>query len=165
MRTLNVTEFVEKVAEVNGGDYPGAFKLLGFAFFIVESGSEGLLANGRVSQKTMVRWIENIEKAGWGDIVSDARMRLVVQDYLWRRFAGLPIRLAREKVRDIVAEIISKTEEQPPQAVSRQESDAVKGERSECEARKAQPSALDGRATGGSLGGAAAPYKAGEKHG
>jgi 2-polyprenyl-3-methyl-5-hydroxy-6-metoxy-1,4-benzoquinol methylase len=57
----------------------------------------------------------------------------------------------------VVEDFIADTEASSLRAKYRQESAAVKGERSETEGRESKTSVLDGGATGGSLGKAMAP--------
>ena len=98
-----------------------------------------------------------MRRAGWGERLAGARLRQVLQEYLWKRFAGLPIDQARERVLRVVGDFIADTEAPSLRAKYRQESAAVKGERRETEGRESQTSVLDGGATGGSLRKAMAP--------
>jgi len=143
--------------KVYKGKYSFSFKLLGFMVYVAQEGNERLLSGSLISQKTYYRWMDLISQAGWGELVADARLRNTIQDYLWSRFAGLPIARARRQVIKAVDLIISESEAPSLQAIGRQESGAVKGERSETEGREAKPSALDGDATGGRLEKAMAP--------
>ena len=78
-------------------------------------------------------------------------MRQLVSEYIFSRFAGLPIPQARNRVEEVVGSIVGEFEAFPLKAESRQESEAVKGERSETTDHEAKRSALNGRADGGSL--------------
>ncbi len=78
-------------------------------------------------------------------------MRQLVQEYIRGRFDGLPISVAREKVMEAAGSMVGEGEARSLQAMSRQISTGVQGERSEAEGREAKPSALDTGATGGSL--------------
>ena len=157
MQTFEVKEFLDQVVEEAQGDYPSAFKLLGFVVYIAQEGSESLLSGKMISRRTYYRWLELVQRAGWGDLLADARLRQVLQEYLWKRFAGLPIDQARERVLRVVGDFIADTEAPSLRAKYRQESAAVKGEQSETEGRESKTSVLDGGATGGSLGKAMAP--------
>ena len=92
-----------------------------------------------------------VQKAGWGDLVADVRLRKVVQEYVWKRFAGLPIKVAREKILALVTDIVSDSKERSLQAIGHQSRAGVKGEFNESGGSEAKPSALDGGADGGSL--------------
>ena len=157
MQTFEVKEFIDQIVEEAQGDYPSAFKLLGFVVYIAQEGSESLLSGKMISQRTYYRWMEMVQRAGWGDLLADARLRQVLQEYLWKRFAGLPIDQARERVLRVVGNLISETEAPSLQGKCRQASAAVKGERSETKGRESKTSVLDGGATGGNLGKAMAP--------
>jgi hypothetical protein len=154
---MDIREFLEQVASEVNGDFTFAFKLLGFFVFISQEGSESLLTGNMISQRTYYRWMEIVQRAGWGDLLADARLRQVLREYLWKRFAGLPIDQARERVLRVVEDFIADTEAPSLRAKYRQESAAVKGERSETGGRESKTSVLDGGATGGSLGKAMAP--------
>lgn len=154
---MNVSEFITQIAETSNDDYPHAFKLLGFVVYVAQEGSESLLSGKMISQRTYYRWLELVQRAGWGDLLADARLRQVLQEYLWKRFAGLPIDQARERVLRVVGDFIADTEAPSLRAKYRHESAAVKGEQSETEGRESKTSVLDGGATGGSLGKAMAP--------
>jgi len=154
---MDLNEFIEQVAFEVNGDFTIAFKLLGFFVFISQEGSETLIYKRMISQRTYYRWLHILEAAGWGDLLADARLRQVLQEYLWKRFAGLPIDQARERVLRMVGEFISDTEVPSLQGKCCQASAAVKGERSETKGRESKTSVLDGGATGGSLGKAMAP--------
>ena len=154
---MDLREFLEQVASEVNNDFTFAFKLLGFFVFISQEGSEALLTGDMISQRTYYRWMEIVRRAGWGDLLADARLRQVLQDYIWKRFAGLPIDQARERVLRVVEDFIADTEAPSLRAKYRQESAAVKGEQSETEGRESKTSVLDGGATGGSLGKAMAP--------
>jgi len=154
---MDLKEFLEQVASEVNGDFTFAFKLLGFFVFISQEGSESLLTGNMISQRTYYRWLEIVQRAGWGDLLADARLRQVLQEYLWKRFAGLPIDQARERVLKVVEDLIADTETPSLQGKCRQESAAVKDERSETKGRESKTSVLDGGATGGNLGEAMAP--------
>jgi hypothetical protein len=148
---MDVNDFVTQIAEASNDDFPQAFKLLGFVVFLTQEGHEEIIARNMISQRTYIRWMDVIQKAGWGDLVADARLRQVVQEYLWKRFEGLPIDLAREKLLNVISDMVCNPSAPALKAKSRQASDAVKGERSEAEGREGMSSALDGGADGGSL--------------
>jgi len=157
MDTLNCRAFVDEVGEIADGNYAMGFKLLGFIVFMTQEGADPLLSGKLISQRTYHRWMDLINRAGWGDLLADARLRQVLQEYIWKRFAGLPIDQARERVLRVVGDFIADTEAPSLRAKYRQESAAVKGEQSETEGRESKTSVLDGGATGGSLGKAMAP--------
>ena len=157
MKTFDVREFIDQITEAKEGDYAIAFKLLGFVVYIAQEGSDSLLTGNMISQRTYYRWLEIVKRAGWGDLLADARLRHVIKEYLHQKFSGLPIKNARMKVMEAVASMVGEVKAPSLQAKSRQASDAVKGERSESEGHEAQPSALDGDATGGSMKKAMAP--------
>lgn len=152
-------EFVYQIASEMDGDYPLAFKLLGFVVFLTEEGIDELLSGDLISPRTYERWMNVIDRAGWGDLLADARLRKELQDYLWKRYAGLPITRTRKETLSNVRNFLDEVKALPLQAQSRQASEAVKGERSETEGREAQTSALDGGADGGSLSGEGAPIE------
>ena len=110
MQTFEVKEFLDQVVEEAQGDYPSAFKLLGFVVYVAQEGSESLLTEKMISQRTYYRWLGLVQRAGWGDLLADARLRQVLQEYLWKRFAGLPIDQARERVLRVVGDFIADTE-------------------------------------------------------
>jgi hypothetical protein len=138
--------------------------MLGFVVYIAQEGSDSLLSGTMISQRTYYRWLNLVQRAGWGDLLADARLRQVLQEYLWKRFAGLPIDQARERVLRVVENLIAETEVPSLQVNRRQESAAVQGERSETEGRESTTSALDGGATGGSLRKAMAPMMEMSQH-
>ena len=154
---MDVSEFITQIAEASNDDYPQAFKLLGFVVYVAQEGGESLLSGKMISQRTYYRWMEIVHRAGWGDLLADARLRQVLQEYLWKRFAGLPIDQARERVLRVVGDFIADTEAPSLRGKCCQASAAVKGERSETEGRESKTSALDGGATGGNLRKARAP--------
>jgi hypothetical protein len=154
---MDLREFLEQVASEVNNDFTFAFKLLGFFVFISQEGSEALLTGDMISQRTYYRWMEIVQRAGWGDLLADARLRQVIQEYLWKRFAGLPIDQARERVLRVVEDFIADTETPSLQGNCCQASAAVKGERSETKGRESKTSVLDGGATGSNLGEAMAP--------
>jgi len=151
MDTLNCRAFVDEVGEIADGNYAMGFKLLGFIVFMTQEGADPLLSGKLISQRTYHRWMDLINRAGWGDLLADARLRQVLQEYIWKRFAGLPIDQARERVLRVVGDFIADTEAPSLRAKYR------KGEQSETEGRESKTSVLDGGATGGSLGKAMAP--------
>ncbi len=153
---MDVNDFINQIAEETNDDYPQAFKLLGFVVYVAQEGSESLLTGKMISQRTYYRWLGLVQRAGWGDLLADARLRQVLQEYLWKRFAGLPIDQAREVLR-VVGDFIADTEAPSLRAKYRQESAAVKGEQSETKGRESKTSVLDSGATGGNLGKAMAP--------
>jgi len=157
MQTFEAKEFIHQIAEEAKGDYPIAFKILGLVVYVAQEGSESLLTGKMISQRTYYRWMEIVQRAGWGDLLADARLRQVLKEYLWKRFAGLPIDQARERVLRVVGDFIADTEAPSLRAKYRQGSAAVKGEQSETEGRESKTSVLDGGATGGSLEKAMAP--------
>jgi len=156
MQTLEVKQFLHQVADQAQGDFPFAFKMLGFVVYIAEEGSDAFMSGEMISLRTYHRWMRLVNQAGWGDLVADARLRKELQDYMWKRFAGLPVSQARQEIIKTVRSLV--TEIQPPslKATSRQDSETVKGERSEPDGREVQPNALDGRTAGGSLSDATA---------
>lgn len=156
---MEVRKFVDQVAAEMDGDYPLAFKLLGFVVFIAEEGNDALQSGDLISPRTYSRWMSVIDRAGWGDLVADARLRKELEDYLWSRFAGLPLNVAREQTINTVRTFLADSEARSPKAFTRQVSAGVKGERSKTEGREAMPSALDAGAIGGSLDEATAPNK------
>ena len=155
---MQANEFVEKAAGGVGGDYFGAFKLLGFVLYLADKGPEPFLSGGVMSPRTYNRWIEELRKCNLDGFALDARLRQLVNEYLWKKFGGLPIPLAREKVLDAVGVMIGEKDAQSLQAISSQVSGRVKGERSEAGGHEAKASALDAATDGGSLSGATAPF-------
>jgi len=157
MQTLEVKQFLHQVADQTQGDYPIAFKLLGFVVYFAQEGSDTFLSGEMISPRTYHRWMRLVDQAGWGDLVADARLRKELQDYMWKRFAGLPVSQARQEIINTVRSLVTDEKAQSLQATSRQVSETVNGERSESVGREAQPNALDGRTAGGSLSEATAP--------
>ncbi len=148
---MQANEFVEKAAGGLGGDYFRAFKLLGFVLYLAEQGPEPFISGRMMSPRTYSRWIEELRECNLDGFALDARLRQLINEYLWKRFAGLPIPLAREKLLDAVGGMIREEDALSLQAISRQESARVKGEQSEAEGREVPPNALDAGADGGSL--------------
>jgi hypothetical protein len=79
-------EMLEDVAAVSAGSYATGFKLLGVVVFIEDEGIEPLLSGEMVSTRTAYRWLETIREAGWGALISEARVIQAIQDHL----ASLP---------------------------------------------------------------------------
>ena len=75
-------QFLDDVAEVSRGDYVSAFKMLGAVLYISEQGVEPLLAGRMVSPRTVYRWLETIRAAGWGSLVSEARVMQAIREHL-----------------------------------------------------------------------------------
>lgn len=155
---MDVRRFIEQIAAEKDGDYTLAFKLLGFVVFITEEGNDDLLSGELISTRTYARWMSAINRAGWGNLVADARLRKELRDYLWIRYAGLPLDLARDKTVETIRRFLSDSEARSLKAISRQESAGVKGMAA---GREVNPSALDDGADGGSLGKATAPATTG----
>jgi len=151
---LRVREFLRDTAQASGDDYATAFKLLGLVVFVAQEGIDPLLSGRLISPRTFHRWADSLKTAGWGDLLTEARLRLAVRDFVKDRLGGLPPALARERVVEAARVAAESEEALSPQAVGRQASDAVKGL---AEGREAKPSALDGVAAGGSLREATAP--------
>lgn len=154
---MNTTEIVSSIVKANRGDYAAAFKLLGFLVFLAEEGPDPFLAGEIMSPRTYHRWIDTLRQSGLDGLALDARMRQLINEYLWRRFGGLPINQARSEVLQIVETMIGEGEVRTLQAISRQPKAGVKGERSEADSHEAQPSALDTGEDGGSFEEASAP--------
>lgn len=144
-------EFVDKAVLVLSGDYIRAFKLLGFVLYLAEEGPEPFLSGRVMSPRTYNRWIDELRECDLDGFALDARLRQLVNEYLWKRFGGLPIPLAREKVLDAVGVMIGEKDALSLQAISRQLGERVKGEHSEAEGRETKANALDAGADGGSL--------------
>ena len=144
-------EFVDKAVLVLSGDYIRAFKLLGFVLYLAEEGPEPFLSGRVMSPRTYNRWIDELRECDLDGFALDARLRQLVNGYLRKRFDGLPIPLAREKVLDAVGVMIGEKDALSLQAISRQVSVRVKGEQGEAEGRETKSSALDAGANGGSL--------------
>ena len=106
---MDVNQFIQETAEALNGDYPQAFKLLGFVVYVAEAGGDQLLTGDLISRQTYFRWMEIVKRAGWGDLLADARLRQALQEYLWQRFEGLPIETARAKVLIAVKDAIAQT--------------------------------------------------------
>ena len=66
MKSVNVKKFVDEIAEETKGDYASAFKLLGFVIYVAQQGSDSLLTGEMISQRTYYRWLEIVQRAGWG---------------------------------------------------------------------------------------------------
>ncbi len=144
-------DFVEQAAIAFGGDYVRAFKLLGFVLYLAEEGPEPFLSGRVMSPRTYHRWIEDLGNCDLDGFALDARLRQLVNEYLRKRFGGLPIPLARSKVLDSVGVMIGEKDALSLQAISRHASARVQGEETEAEGREAKPNALDAGADGGSL--------------
>jgi hypothetical protein len=125
MRNLNVLRFVDEIAEITNDDYPSALKPLGFMIFISQEGHQTLIAQNHISERTYHRWMEIIRRAGWGDLLSDARLRQAVSETIWQRVSGLPIDKSRKKVLHAIQAIVADIEPRSPQAIRRQASDAA----------------------------------------
>lgn len=152
IQTFEIEEFLHQVAKQAQGDYSIAFKLLGLVVYVAQEGSDALLTGKMISLRTYYRWLEMVKHAGWGDLLADARLRQVIQDYIWKRFAGLPIDQARDRVLRVVTDLVSETEARSINANCCQASAAVKDM---AEGREAEPSALEVGAHACSLGEAA----------
>lgn len=154
---MNAREIVNSIVETGDAEYSQAFKLLGFTVFLAEEGPDAFLAGNLLSPRTYFRWIEILRAAGLEGLALDARLRQLLAECLRSRFGGLPIDRAREGLLDAVGSMLTYSEVRSLQAMSRQASAGVKGERSEVTDREAKPSALDAGADGGSLRQATAP--------
>jgi len=141
---METQKFIEDVAITAKGDYTLAFKLLGFVVFVAQEGDTSLLSGSMISPRTYYRWLEQVQKAGYGDLLADARMRQALKEYCWQKFAGLPIHSARSQTLAAIRDLITEVEAPTLQASSRQGSETVKGLRSRSEGREAKLSALDG---------------------
>lgn len=125
-KVLHTRKFIEQAADRLNGDYSHAFKLLGFIVFLAQEGNESLLSGSMISPRTYYRWMEQVNQAGFGDLVADAALRQALQEFIWQRHAGLPIEKARNQVLEAVNLIVS--EQAPPLiAKSCRASEAVKG--------------------------------------
>jgi len=107
---LDPGRFVDDVAAVLNGDYASAIKLLGVVVLLAEVGPSPFLGGKYMSPRTYFRWLDQIEAAGWGDLVADSELRRVVNSYLAYRFGGLPIPLARSKVLEAVRSMVDEAE-------------------------------------------------------
>jgi hypothetical protein len=148
---MRAREIISSVANSSDGDYSLAFKMLGFLLFLAEEGPESFLSGEILSPRTYHRWVEQLRRAGLEGFALDARMRQLISEYIFSRFAGIPIPQARKKVLEAVGSMVGEFEAFPLQAESRQVSEAVKGEPSETGGLEAKTRALDGGANGGSL--------------
>jgi len=141
MQTFEVQDFINSTAEALNGDYPQAFKLLGFVVYVAEEGGDQLLTGDLISRQTYFRWLDAVKRAGWGDLLADARLRQVLQEYLWQRFAGLPLETARAKVLTAVQDALTQTPQPnrtPKMPINRcAASEEVKGGRSPSAGRAA----------------------------
>lgn len=79
-------EMLDAVAAVSKGNYATGFKLIGVVVFIEDEGIEPLLSGEMVSTRTAYRWLETIREAGWGSLISEARVLQAIEDHL----ASLP---------------------------------------------------------------------------
>ena len=138
---MNVDKFIQDAAQAAKGDYAQAFKLLGFVVYVGEEGGDELLTGDLISRQTYFRWLDAIKRAGWGDLLADARLRHVIHEYLWQRFEGLPNEDARAKVLHAVNDALAQLTE-PNRTPKTPEyrcaaSEEVKGGQSPSEGRKA----------------------------
>ncbi|MFV2045259.1 MAG: hypothetical protein ACC700_18755 [Anaerolineales bacterium] len=159
---MNVREIVRSVVESGVSSYSVAFKLFGFLVFLAEEGPEPFLSGEVLSSRTYFRWIDDLRNAGLGELVLDARMRQLVQEYIAGKFGGLPINKTREKMLETVESMVRKEDAASLRAISHQAGGRVKGERSEDEGLEAKPRALDAATDGGSLREATARFPRGE---
>lgn len=97
-KDLWVRQFVRDTALASGDDYASAFKMLGLVVFVAQEGVDGLLSGRMISERTVHRWADTLNAAGWGDVLTDARLHLAVRDFVRHRLGGLPPELARERV-------------------------------------------------------------------
>ena len=148
---MRAKEFVEQAASGLSGDYVRAFKLLGFVLYLAEDGPGPFLSGRVMSPRTYHRWIEELGICNLDGFAMDARLRQLVNEYVRKRFGGLPIPLARSKVLDAVSVMIGEKDALSLQAVSRHASARVQGEGTEAEGREAETNALDAGADGGSV--------------
>ncbi|MBN2556131.1 MAG: hypothetical protein JXA97_09370 [Anaerolineales bacterium] len=136
---MDVNQFIQDAAQAAKGDYAQAFKLLGFVVYVAEAGGDQLLTGDLISRQTYFRWMEIVKRAGWGDLLADARLRQALQEYLWQRFEGLPIETARAKVLTAVKDAIAQTTQpnRTPKITANRcaASEEVKGGRSPAEGR------------------------------
>ena len=79
---FNKQKFLDDVALVSDGDYATAFKMLGFVQYVSEAGPERFLSGALISPRTYYRWIETINAAGWGSLLSDVRFSQALQEYV-----------------------------------------------------------------------------------
>ena len=61
---MNVKRFIDELSKETGGDFPIAFKLLGFVIYVAQEGSDSLLTGEMISQRTYYRWFEMVKRAG-----------------------------------------------------------------------------------------------------
>lgn len=99
---INIRKILQEVAIRSNGDYPFAFKLLGFLIYIAQEGNESLLSGEMISPRTYYRWVEKINQAGYGDLLADVRIRQVVSDFINQRYSDLPINEVKSKVLEAV---------------------------------------------------------------
>ena len=151
LQEMRAKEFIEQAAIAFGGDYARAFKLLGFVLYLAEDGPEPFLSGRVMSPRTYHRWIEELGICNLDGFAMDARLRQLVNEYVRKRFGGLPIPLARSKVLDAVGVMIGEKDALSLQAISRHASARVQGEGTEAEGREAETNALDAGADGGSV--------------
>lgn len=74
--------FLDDVSEVSRGDYSSAFKLLGVVLFMQQKGIEPLLSGKLISPRTAYRWLETIQDAGWGSLLSEVRVMQAIRQHL-----------------------------------------------------------------------------------
>jgi hypothetical protein len=79
---LDQEKFLREVAQVSGGNYTTAFKLLGFVTYVSEYGADRLLSGSMVSLRTYYRWGEIIKAAGWESLLSDVRFDQALREYI-----------------------------------------------------------------------------------
>jgi hypothetical protein len=94
-------EMLDDIAATSKGNYATGFKLIGVVVFIQDEGIEPLLSGEMVSTRTAYRWLEVIREAGWGSLISEARIIQAIQDHL----ASLPqgeTRRARQSLTQLV---------------------------------------------------------------
>lgn len=126
-RELEIRKIIDGLATSANDDYVHAFKLLGFIILISTTGNDALLSVTMISPRTYHRWMDQIQKAGYGGLVADASLCQALQEFIRQRFAGLPLQQARSTILEIVNTTIS--DPAPPRLRSAACCSTVKGVR------------------------------------
>lgn len=100
-KTSQISEMTERLFEQTG-DVSHALKLLGFLVFVANEGIEPFQTGEYISVQTYHRWVEQIRRAGLGDILLDIRLRQLLVEFFDTRFGDLEAASAKDKILEAV---------------------------------------------------------------